>query len=238
MRTWNTQNGSIIKCICSGRSNVFLVSREDHHILIDTSTKPGYRTIRKTLDSVISDGGKAEALILTHAHMDHAANAAKIKAAYPIKLIAHRDDLPHFTDGTNPEVRGTRPFIRFITDTFEKPLSRMMRYSPVEIDIVMDDRYDLNPLGINGYIIHTPGHTPGSISVIVDDEIALVGDAMFGVSRNSVFPPFALDVKAMVQSWKVLLDTNCSTFLPSHGSENSRGLLEKQYLKYSESQGN
>ena len=234
MRTWKTHNDSTIECICYGRSNVFLVSRNDHHILIDTGTSPSYATIRKTLNAIFASGGKAEALILTHAHFDHSANASKIKAAFPLRLVAHRDDLSHFINGTNPEIRGSRPFTRFITDTFQKPLSGMMRYSPVEIDVVVDDRYDLDAFVINGYIIHTPGHTPGSVSVIVDDEIAIVGDAMFGVKKNSVFPPFALDVKTMVQSWKVLLDTSCSTFLPSHGSENSRELLERECQRYAD----
>jgi hypothetical protein len=61
------------------------------------------------------------------------------------------------------------------------------------------------------------------------NEIALVGDAMFGVFKGSVFPPFADDVNQMVASWKLLLATKCNTFLPSHGSTCSRDLLQKNY---------
>jgi hypothetical protein len=67
--------------------------------------------------------------------------------------------------------------------------------------------------------------------VIVNGELALVGDAMFGVFRNSIFPPFADDVPQMVKSWGKLLDTGCSLFLPSHGSANSRALVEREYTK-------
>ena len=77
-------------------------------------------------------------------------------------------------------------------------------------------------------IIPTPGHSKGSISIIVDKEIALVGDTLFGVFRNSVFPPFADDVKEMVKSWGLLLDTRCCIFLPGHGSEIKRELLQKK----------
>jgi glyoxylase-like metal-dependent hydrolase (beta-lactamase superfamily II) len=59
-----------------------------------------------------------------------------------------------------------------------------------------------------------------------------VGDAMFGVFWWSVFPPFADDVPIMIRSWGKLLNTGSKLFLPGHGTENSRELLEKQYNKY------
>ena len=71
-------------------------------------------------------------------------------------------------------------------------------------------------------IMHTPGHTSGSVSVIIDDEIALVGDTMFGIFRSSVFPPFADNIPELIRSWKSLLETECSLFLPSHGREKTR----------------
>jgi glyoxylase-like metal-dependent hydrolase (beta-lactamase superfamily II) len=95
----------------------------------------------------------------------------------------------------------------------------------------VDNLLDLNDLGINACIMHTPGHTSGSISVIVDDEIAIVGDTMFGVFGGSVFPPFAENVLQMIQSWGKLLQTNCKVFIPSHGTANSRSLVEKDYVK-------
>jgi glyoxylase-like metal-dependent hydrolase (beta-lactamase superfamily II) len=91
---------------------------------------------------------------------------------------------------------------------------------------------ETNEFGFNAFVMHTPGHSPGSISVIIDNEIAIVGDAMFGVFRNSVFPPFADDLKQMVLSWGKLLETECTSFLPGHGTEKNRGLLQRQFEKY------
>lgn len=107
-----------------------------------------------------------------------------------------------------------------------------MKYKPAVVDIEVEDKYDLSSFGFNAYIIHTPGHTYGSMSIIVDNEIALVGDAMSGLF-NSICPPFALDTKLMAESWKRLLDTGCSVYLPSHGTEDSREFVSKQYEKYS-----
>ena len=81
--------------------------------------------------------------------------------------------------------------------------------------------------------MHTPGHTEGSISLIIDNEIALVGDTMFGAFPGTIFPPFANDESLMVNSWEKLLKTKCKVFIPSHGSANDRGLVEKDFKKRS-----
>jgi len=106
-----------------------------------------------------------------------------------------------------------------------------LKYDPCEPDLVIDSDYDLTEMGFNAYLTHTPGHTAGSVSLIVDDEIAVVGDTMFGVFSRSVFPPYADDKELMVKSWGKLLETKCSEFLPSHGTANSRSIVRKDYDK-------
>ena len=66
--------------------------------------------------------------------------------------------------------------------------------------------------------------------VIVDNEIALVGDAMIGKFPGSIFPPFADNVPVLVSSWGKLLRTGSLLFLPSHGTQNNRRLVEKCYM--------
>jgi len=63
----------------------------------------------------------------------------------------------------------------------------------------------------------------------VDDEIALVGDTLFGVLPRSVWPPFADDPARMVQSWGQLLETPCRLFLPGHGREIGRERLGRNF---------
>jgi glyoxylase-like metal-dependent hydrolase (beta-lactamase superfamily II) len=94
---------------------------------------------------------------------------------------------------------------------------------------LVDSHFDLIGFGFNAYLIHTPGHTIGSMSLIIDNEIAIVGDTMFGVFKLSVFPPYAEDTEKMIKSWGKLLETNCSIFIPSHGTENCRSLVQQDY---------
>jgi glyoxylase-like metal-dependent hydrolase (beta-lactamase superfamily II) len=99
-----------------------------------------------------------------------------------------------------------------------------------EADEVINSEINLSE---NIKVIQTPGHTLASQSLIVDNELAYVGDAMFGVIKNNIFPPFADDVESMIFSWKKLYDTGCQTFYPGHGQKIERALLQKQYLHYS-----
>lgn len=63
----------------------------------------------------------------------------------------------------------------------------------------------------------------------MDNEIAIVGDAMFGVFNNSVSPPYADDTEKMIESWGKLLNSGCNIFLPGHGKAIKRSLLEKEF---------
>ena len=69
------------------------------------------------------------------------------------------------------------------------------------------------------------------MSVIIDNEIALVGDTMFGVFKGFVFLPYAEDVKKVIHSCGILFETGCTLFIPSHGSAKSRILVQKDYNK-------
>ncbi|MEZ5198872.1 MAG: hypothetical protein R2764_21595 [Bacteroidales bacterium] len=85
-------------------------------------------------------------------------------------------------------------------------------YKPVIPDVKITEPYLFSENGNTIEIIPTPGHTDGSISVIVDNEIALVGDAAFGLSKKTIFPPFADNSLQLKESWGILLQTNCQFF--------------------------
>lgn len=168
-------------------------------------------------------------LILTHTHYDHAGNAAWIKKKYKAHVILHKTEAKCLASGKNILPQGTNYFSGTLVRLFAKPFLRLSGYEPCEYDILVDSLFDLKETGFNGYIIHTPGHSEGSLSIIIDNEIALAGDTLFGKFRNSVFPPFADDINKLVKSWGDLLKAGCSVFIPSHGSAITRERLQKEY---------
>lgn len=231
MKKWITKDGIIIYQVLSGRSNSFLVSSNNKFFLIDTGRASSWKKLSKNLDDIIGEN-QLSCLILTHTHFDHAENAAKLKEKYECKIVVHESEAGYLKKGDSPLPKGTNILTRFLINFIGKRIQIRYKYNPVHPDHAIDEKIDLNKFGFPAYIIHTPGHSPGSISIIIDDELAIVGDAMFGVFNWSVYPPFADNTQIMIESWGKLLKTGCLTYLPGHGSEISLNLLEKEYGKY------
>jgi hydroxyacylglutathione hydrolase len=229
MRIWETKNGYRILQILSGRSNVFLITNGKKNILIDTSPENKWKKLEKKLIDL--NINNIDFLILTHTHFDHAANANRIKKKYNAKVFVHETEASYLTSGKNIIPNGTNIITRSLINLFANSVFPGFSYEPCQSDIFVNSSLDLKEFGFEAYIIHTPGHTIGSMSIVVDNEVALVGDTMFGVFKWSVFPPYANDVKQIVKSWGILLDTSCSVFLPSHGSANNRSLVQNDYDK-------
>jgi glyoxylase-like metal-dependent hydrolase (beta-lactamase superfamily II) len=232
MKQWETKNRYKITQVLTGRSNSFLVSNGNSCLLIDTGRKNNGRILIDSINQACTSGQSIRGLVLTHTHFDHAENATIVQHQFGVPVIAHRSEADYLSKGENPPIRGTNGLTRIVTQRLEKKLSSWNTYKPVKADYLAEDKMDLGFLGFDAYLLHTPGHTSGSLSLIVDNDIAIVGDAMFGIIPGSVFPPFAADVPQMVESWKMLLDTGCQFFLPAHGKQRSRKELEKQYVKY------
>jgi glyoxylase-like metal-dependent hydrolase (beta-lactamase superfamily II) len=229
MKTWETKSGCTITRVMGGRSNVFLVASGDKYILVDTSPGSRWKTLDKRLRRL--GVGRLDALVLTHAHYDHAGSAARLQDKYEAKVIAHIAEGPFLALGENNAVGGTNALTRLVVAGLGKRFARRARYEPCRPDIQVDPSFDLREFGFKAYALHTPGHTSGSMSVIVDDEIALVGDAMFGIFPGSVFPPYAADAGRLVESWGRLLATPCRLFLPAHGTANPRRLVERDFTR-------
>jgi hydroxyacylglutathione hydrolase len=233
MKTWTTKNGQKIHRISNGVYNCFLISCRGKHLLVDTGRKQHWKKLRQKLDKLGVADSSLTGLILTHSHYDHAGNTANIKETFNPRIMIHKREADYLRSGKNPAIHGTTFFTGFITEGLSHwYLMRFCGYKPVDCDITVEDRYDLNDFGFNAYFLHTPGHTPGSISVIIENEIAIVGDALFGVLQGSAWPPVATDSGLMVESWERLLNTGCSIYLPAHGTERSRELLQRQYKKH------
>jgi glyoxylase-like metal-dependent hydrolase (beta-lactamase superfamily II) len=222
-KTWVTKSGYRVIQLLSGRSNVFLLTNERANILIDT----GVKFMRGVLESSFSEMkiSHIDYLILTHTHFDHVANADWIKKKYGAAVIVHRSEAPYLASGKGFLPAGTNPFTKILISIAAKKVLTIIKCEPCQYDILVDSWFSLNIFGFNAYIMHTPGHSPGSISVIVDDEIALVGDTIVGTFKWTLFPPFGDDVNQLLKSWEKLLDTKCSLFIPAHGTANNRSLL-------------
>ncbi|MDI7275327.1 MAG: hypothetical protein QME94_05075, partial [Anaerolineae bacterium] len=97
-----------------------------------------------------------------------------------------------------------------------------LTFRALHADITIgDEGLPLDPYGVPGDILHTPGHTAGSVSVVLRDGSAIVGDlAMSGfpaLRRHAGLPIVADDLDAVAASWRRLLAQGVVTAYPGHG---------------------
>jgi len=229
MKSWKTKSGCILYRLRGAMCNVFLLVCDDHTLLFDSSMKGERKQIMNRLKSLgIS---KLDALVFSHTHFDHAGNAACFRHQYTPSVIVHESEAAFLERGDTPLPAGTNRITRYLMHLQATKKIPSFAYEPCECDIKVQDRMDLQGMGFPAYLIHTPGHSQGSVSLIIDDEIALVGDTMFGQIPGVIFPFFADDPQEVIRSWGRLLDTPCQQFFPVHGRMVSRSLLEKEYRK-------
>jgi glyoxylase-like metal-dependent hydrolase (beta-lactamase superfamily II) len=97
-------------------------------------------------------------------------------------------------------------------------------FPPVKIkekDIVITaEEYDLQKIGVKGKTLHTPGHTPGHLAVILEDGTAFAGDVtmnFFRLFRLQKRPIIMYDFKEVLRSWEKIIETGAVKIYPAHG---------------------
>jgi len=103
--------------------------------------------------------------------------------------------------------------------------------NPTNVDIVLDDNeFSLTDYGIPGKAIHTPGHSAGSVSILLETGDAFVGDlAMneFPLRFGAGFPAFGESIDIIKDSWSTLLEKGAKMVYPGHGDPFPVSVIEE-----------
>ena len=106
-------------------------------------------------------------------------------------------------------------------------------FPPLEPDILLGDSFALNEYGIRGEVIHTPGHTAGSVSLLLGNGDAIVGDLVFPAipTGRPGLPFFADDLEEVRASIGKVLAFQGGTIYPGHGGPFSTSDVKKYLHK-------
>lgn len=207
-----------------GKTTAYIVEGAGGCVLIDTGPTATAASILSALSR--SRCENLEAVVMTHTHYDHTRALASLCSHVDVDVLVQREEAESLRAGFTPLPRGTSflpKIIAVIGATFNANLTR---YIGVEPTVVVDEALDLHGYGVGGSVIHTPGHTAGSMSVILESGEAFVGDTLFHILPGSVYPPFADRPDMLLESWRALLATDAHTFYPAHGGPIRREQFE------------
>jgi glyoxylase-like metal-dependent hydrolase (beta-lactamase superfamily II) len=210
-----------------GGVNIYLIQTESGYILVDTGMPMMSEQLDQAFVQAEVDPKSVQMIVLTHGHMDHIGLVAHAKEVTGGKVLCHRSLADNLR---NSKIERAVPRTRNIGTRLMNSLTRWLKYAGVEPDIVMDDEFDLGKYGIKGRIIHTPGHSASSISIVLDNGEALIGDMVREEDTGEIgLGAFYEDDRVLLESLIKVADLEPRTIYLSHGntidSDTLRGVI-------------
>jgi len=212
-----SQQPSLVIQIPLGRANAFVI-RGKRPVLVDTGFPGSATAIMDKLHENNIDPGWLSLILITHGHADHFGSAAEIKKQTGAPVAVHKRDAEALITGQDSPIKPIGVIGRMLMPLLKR--RGPAKAPPVKPDIIVDKEMDLSKYGVDGQIIHTPGHTPGSLSVILPNGEFIVGDLiMRGIFRfwQPNYPLFADNMSQLNKSLKLILHKDPAIIYCTHG---------------------
>ena len=184
-----------------GNTNTYLIHGTRGNLQVDTDmagTLHGFYRAIKSHNIQVSD---ITYLLATHYHPDHIGLVSELMEQ-GVKLVI-----------AQPQVE----YVHYADEIFRR--SPQLNYKPIDesqarIITIEESRAFLKKLGINGEIISTPSHSADSITLILDEGIAITGD----LEPQSYIDAYA-DNEALKADWEKILSFHPHRICHAHANE-------------------
>lgn len=174
--------------------NLCVYGNSESWVLIDTGMPKSADEILSVVENHFGKGARPKAIILTHGHFDHVGASVELVRHWEVPVYAHELELPYLTgksDYPEPDPSVEGGLVAKVSSYFPNEstdLSGHVHALPADGTVP----------GMEGWRwIHTPGHSPGHVSLFRDSNRTLIaGDAFVTVRQDSLY-------KVLVQKQEV-----------------------------------
>lgn len=207
-------------------ANVYLLDNGNSYDLIDSGIFKGSNEIIMQLEENGFSLAKLRQIILTHCHCDHIGGAAELVRLSGATTAAHTDDIPFILQ--NDIISGPYRSMMVQEQMYMKQFDCVI----TSIDTALSDGDIIDTLG-GLYVIHVPGHTPGSIALYqAEQKVMFFGDVIRNKHSKGLVigvpEKFNVDTSQVIADAKNLLNYEINYALFGHGApilENTKYLL-------------
>lgn len=181
-------------------ATAFVIEFADQLVMIDSGLGQSVPTILDNIRGAGLDPGKIKTLILTHCHIDHIGGAGAIREQTGCRIVVHELDA---------EAASTGDSSKTAAGWYGRKLA------PLPVDQRLTGSQETLHFGEEAlHCLHTPGHTPGSISLYIDRGGKRV---LFGQDIHGPFhPAFGSDVEQWAESMQKLLGLDADILCEGH----------------------
>jgi glyoxylase-like metal-dependent hydrolase (beta-lactamase superfamily II) len=200
---------------------IYLIDFAGELVLIDSGAGRSSSQIIRNIEMLGLNPADISHLILTHCHIDHIGSAPFLKKQFGTKILIHELDAAAVERGDSRKTAAN-----WYGTTFP----------PTAVDRKLKGGHEILKFGGEAlHCLHTPGHTPGSISLYLDRAGKRV---LFG---QDIHGPFHKDFDSDIEAWKKsirkLLDLNADILCEGHfgifdSKESARSYIEGYLEEY------
>lgn len=211
-----------------GMVSSYLIKGEKH-VLVDAGVCGGEnKIIKKIIENGINPKD-IELILLTHGHDDHFGGAKVLREITGAKIAIHKNDVENLRNGNNGKLEPTGKISKLLSKLVNS--NKGLKDKGLEPDIIIEDKLDLSKLGIKGEVISTPGHTPGSISIVLESKEVIVGDLMMAFinKKKPKYPMWATSISEVNESIGRIMGFSPRIIYAGHGGPFSPEVVLKSF---------
>jgi len=200
-----------------GFVNAYLLATDDGFILVDTGMRNQRADLEKALVKAGCTPGNLRLIVVTHGDIDHTANCAYLRTEFGAPVAMHAGDASMVEHADWPRRRVTSRSLRLMhtimrfTGVTRRMGAGFERFTP---DLELAEGQSLESYGLAATVLHTPGHTPGSIALA--DGGLICGDTI--ENRSGLHSTRIVDDETQLRaSIERLVAMDPGTVYPGHG---------------------